>query len=120
MRVKLGLDPTAPAVTLGWAVVLRKLRQFQDLMIIILLIAAVVSLVVSREWETPIAIAVVVLLIVIALVAAALGVADAKVTVELRRLGGGFDFGGFDFSEFSKGAGAGTREAPGGGFGVIT
>jgi P-type Ca2+ transporter type 2C len=38
------------------------LRQFQDLMIIILLIAAVVSLVVSREWETPIAIAVVVLL----------------------------------------------------------
>jgi tyrosyl-tRNA synthetase len=31
MRVKLGLDPTAPAVTLGWAVVLRKLRQFQDL-----------------------------------------------------------------------------------------
>jgi Ca2+-transporting ATPase len=38
------------------------LRQFQDLLIIILLIAAVVSLVVSREWETPIAIAVVVLL----------------------------------------------------------
>ncbi len=31
LRVKLGLDPTAPAVTLGWAVVLRKLRQFQDL-----------------------------------------------------------------------------------------
>jgi tyrosyl-tRNA synthetase len=30
LRVKLGLDPTAPAVTLGWAVVLRKLRQFQD------------------------------------------------------------------------------------------
>src|SRR5947207_7462742 len=29
LRVKLGLDPTAPAVTLGWAVVLRKLRQFQ-------------------------------------------------------------------------------------------
>jgi tyrosyl-tRNA synthetase len=28
--VKLGLDPTAPHVTLGWAVVLRKLRQFQD------------------------------------------------------------------------------------------
>ena len=28
LRVKLGLDPTAPAVTLGWAVVLRKLRQF--------------------------------------------------------------------------------------------
>jgi tyrosyl-tRNA synthetase len=31
LRVKLGLDPTAPAVTLGWAVVLRKLRAFQDL-----------------------------------------------------------------------------------------
>jgi tyrosyl-tRNA synthetase len=30
LRVKLGLDPTAPEVTLGWAVVLRKLRQFQD------------------------------------------------------------------------------------------
>ena len=38
------------------------LRQFQDLLILILLIAAVVSLLVSREWETPIAIAVVVLL----------------------------------------------------------
>lgn len=31
LRVKLGVDPTAPAVTLGWAVVLRKLRQFQEL-----------------------------------------------------------------------------------------
>ena len=31
LRVKLGLDPTAADVTLGWAVVLRKLRQFQDL-----------------------------------------------------------------------------------------
>lgn len=31
LRVKLGLDPTAKHVTLGWAVVLRKLRQFQDL-----------------------------------------------------------------------------------------
>ncbi|HEY8115507.1 MAG TPA: tyrosine--tRNA ligase, partial [Actinomycetota bacterium] len=30
LRVKLGLDPTAPVVTLGWAVVLHKLRQFQD------------------------------------------------------------------------------------------
>src|SRR3954451_2325504 len=30
LRVKLGVDPTAPSVTLGWAVVLRKLRQFQD------------------------------------------------------------------------------------------
>lgn len=30
LRVKLGLDPTAKAVTLGWAVPLRKLRQFQD------------------------------------------------------------------------------------------
>jgi Ca2+-transporting ATPase len=38
------------------------LRQFQDLLIIILLVAAVVSLLVSREWETPIAIALVVLL----------------------------------------------------------
>ncbi|MFC7535632.1 cation-translocating P-type ATPase [Actinoplanes sp. GCM10030250] len=38
------------------------LRQFQNLLIIILLVAAVVALVVSREWETPIAIAVVVLL----------------------------------------------------------
>lgn len=31
LRVKLGMDPTAPSVTLGWAVVLRKLREFQDL-----------------------------------------------------------------------------------------
>jgi tyrosyl-tRNA synthetase len=31
LRVKLGVDPTAPAVTLGWAVVLRKLRHFQEL-----------------------------------------------------------------------------------------
>ncbi|MYG92556.1 MAG: tyrosine--tRNA ligase [Acidimicrobiia bacterium] len=31
LRVKLGLDPTAPMVTLGWAVVLRKLRHFQEL-----------------------------------------------------------------------------------------
>jgi Ca2+-transporting ATPase len=38
------------------------LRQFQDLMIVILLVAAVVSLLISREWETPLAIAVVVLL----------------------------------------------------------
>lgn len=30
LRVKLGLDPTARHVTLGWAVPLRKLRQFQD------------------------------------------------------------------------------------------
>jgi tyrosyl-tRNA synthetase len=29
LRVKLGLDPTAADVTLGWAVVLRKLREFQ-------------------------------------------------------------------------------------------
>ena len=28
--MKLGLDPTASDVTLGWAVVLHKLRQFQD------------------------------------------------------------------------------------------
>jgi Ca2+-transporting ATPase len=38
------------------------LRQFQDLLIIVLLIAAVVSLVVTREWETPVVIALVVLL----------------------------------------------------------
>ncbi len=31
LRVKLGLDPTAEHVTLGWAVVLRKLKAFQDL-----------------------------------------------------------------------------------------
>ncbi len=31
LRIKLGLDPTAPMVTLGWAVVLRKLRHFQEL-----------------------------------------------------------------------------------------
>src|ERR671930_194665 len=30
LRVKLGLDPTAAEITLGWAVVLHKLRQFQD------------------------------------------------------------------------------------------
>jgi tyrosyl-tRNA synthetase len=30
LRVKLGLDPGAKHVTLGWTVVLRKLRQFQD------------------------------------------------------------------------------------------
>jgi P-type Ca2+ transporter type 2C len=38
------------------------LRQFQDLLILILLVAAVVSLVVTREWETPVVIGVVVLL----------------------------------------------------------
>lgn len=31
LRVKLGLDPTAKDVTLGWGVPLRKLREFQDL-----------------------------------------------------------------------------------------
>lgn len=31
LNVKLGLDPTAPDIHLGFAVVLRKLRQFQDL-----------------------------------------------------------------------------------------
>ena len=30
LRVKLGIDPTAPDIHLGHAVVLRKLRQFQD------------------------------------------------------------------------------------------
>jgi len=31
LRIKLGVDPTAKHVTLGWAVVLRKLRDFQRL-----------------------------------------------------------------------------------------
>ena len=31
MRIKLGLDPTAPDIHLGHTVVLRKIRQFQDL-----------------------------------------------------------------------------------------
>src|SRR5689334_5015488 len=31
LRVKLGVDPTVGSVTLGWAVVLRKLRDFQRL-----------------------------------------------------------------------------------------
>src|SRR3954469_23279371 len=31
LRVKLGIDPTASDLHLGFAVVLRKLRQFQDL-----------------------------------------------------------------------------------------
>jgi tyrosyl-tRNA synthetase len=31
LRIKLGLDPTARDVTLGWAVVLRKIRDFQRL-----------------------------------------------------------------------------------------
>jgi tyrosyl-tRNA synthetase len=30
LRVKLGVDPTTPDVTLGWAVPLRKLREFQE------------------------------------------------------------------------------------------
>src|SRR5262245_59172387 len=30
LRVKLGIDPTASDIHLGFAVVLRKLRQFQD------------------------------------------------------------------------------------------
>lgn len=31
LRIKMGFDPTVPRITLGWAVGLRKLRQFQDL-----------------------------------------------------------------------------------------
>src|ERR1700685_3142566 len=31
LRVKLGMDPTAPDLHLGHAVVLRKMREFQDL-----------------------------------------------------------------------------------------
>lgn len=38
LRVKLGIDPTAPDIHLGFAVVLRKLRQFQDLGHIVCLI----------------------------------------------------------------------------------
>ena len=30
LRVKLGVDPTAPDVTLGWAVVFDLLRRFQE------------------------------------------------------------------------------------------
>ncbi len=31
LRIKLGIDPTAPDIHIGFAVVLRKMRQFQDL-----------------------------------------------------------------------------------------
>ncbi len=31
LRLKMGFDPTRPVITLGWAVGIRKLRQFQDL-----------------------------------------------------------------------------------------
>src|SRR3989304_2268283 len=31
LRLKMGVDPTKPVITLGWAVGLRKLRQLQDL-----------------------------------------------------------------------------------------
>lgn len=31
MTIKLGLDPTAPDIHLGYAVVLRKIKQMQDL-----------------------------------------------------------------------------------------
>ena len=31
LRVKLGIDPTAPDIHLGFAVVLKKLREFQEL-----------------------------------------------------------------------------------------
>ncbi|MHC4192733.1 MAG: tyrosine--tRNA ligase, partial [Planctomycetota bacterium] len=31
LRIKLGLDPTSPDIHLGHTVVLRKMRQFQDL-----------------------------------------------------------------------------------------
>jgi tyrosyl-tRNA synthetase len=31
VRVKLGVDPTAPSVTWGWSVPLRRLRRFQEL-----------------------------------------------------------------------------------------
>ena len=38
LRIKLGVDPTAPDMHLGHAVALRKLRQFQDLGHIVVLI----------------------------------------------------------------------------------
>ncbi len=38
LRVKLGIDPTAPDIHLGHTVVLRKLRQFQDLGHVVVLI----------------------------------------------------------------------------------
>ena len=38
LRVKLGIDPTAPDIHLGHAVVLRKLREFQDAGHLVLLI----------------------------------------------------------------------------------
>ena len=31
LRVKYGVDPTAPSVTWGWGVCLRRLRRFQEL-----------------------------------------------------------------------------------------
>src|SRR5215207_11330131 len=31
LRIKLGIDPTAPDIHLGFVVVLKKLREFQDL-----------------------------------------------------------------------------------------
>lgn len=55
-----GPNRLAEAPTVPWWRAI--LRQFQDLLIIILLLAAVVSLLVSREWETPAAIAFVVVL----------------------------------------------------------
>src|SRR4051795_11723720 len=38
LRVKLGIDPTAPDIHLGHTVVLRKLREFQDLGHVVVLI----------------------------------------------------------------------------------
>src|SRR6202023_2579850 len=38
LRVKLGIDPTAPDIHLGHTVVLRKLREFQDLGHVVMLI----------------------------------------------------------------------------------
>ncbi|MFL5821971.1 MAG: tyrosine--tRNA ligase [Solirubrobacteraceae bacterium] len=38
LRVKLGIDPTAPDIHLGFAVVLQKLREFQDLGHVVVLI----------------------------------------------------------------------------------
>ena len=38
LRVKLGIDPTAPDIHLGFTVVLQKLREFQDLGHVVVLI----------------------------------------------------------------------------------
>ena len=43
LKIKLGIDPTGSDLHIGHAVPLRKLKQFQDLLVIILIIAAIIS-----------------------------------------------------------------------------